>query len=132
MNRSEEIRAILGISRAEFSRRYNIPKRTLEDWDSGKSNAPDYVLDLLERVVREDSKALYALILNTRGVEKVVFVGSRTEASKKEDALRKECRRVDPDGAEMDCYVMSEQEAREREENKKLWDSLTDEEKENS
>lgn len=51
-----EIRAILGISRAEFSRRYEIPIRTIEDWDAGKSNPPDWVLKLLERVVREDAE----------------------------------------------------------------------------
>lgn len=56
MTRSEEIRNILGISRAEFCRRYNIPIRTVENWDSGKQSPPSWVLDLLERVVREDSK----------------------------------------------------------------------------
>ena len=54
MERSEKIRAILGISRAAFSRKYNIPIRTLEDWDAGKKNPPQYVMDLLERVVNED------------------------------------------------------------------------------
>ena len=54
MERSEEIRKILGISRAAFSRKYNIPIRTLEDWDAGKKNPPDYVLDMLERIVNED------------------------------------------------------------------------------
>ena len=54
MERSEEIRKILGISRAAFSRKYNIPLRTLEDWDAGKKNPPEYVMDLLERVVNED------------------------------------------------------------------------------
>jgi DNA-binding transcriptional regulator YiaG len=56
MNRSEEIRAILGISRAEFSRRYNIPVRTLENWDAGIQNPPEYVYELLERAVKEDAK----------------------------------------------------------------------------
>lgn len=52
--RSEEIRGLLGVSRAEFSRRYKIPVRTLEDWDAGKRVPPDWTLDLLERVVRAD------------------------------------------------------------------------------
>lgn len=55
---TREIRALLGISRAEFSRRYGIPIRTIEDWDAGKSNPPDWVLKLLERVVREDADTL--------------------------------------------------------------------------
>lgn len=53
---SREIRAILGISRAEFSRRYGIPVRTLEEWDAGRHMAPEWVMTLLERVVREDAE----------------------------------------------------------------------------
>lgn len=49
-----EIRAILGVSRAEFSRRYEMPIRTLEDWDAGRRQPPEWMLKLLERVVRED------------------------------------------------------------------------------
>ena len=61
MTDSERIREILGISRAEFSRRYNIPIRTLEDWDAGKSTPPTYVISLLEKVVKEDKlKELFA------------------------------------------------------------------------
>lgn len=56
MSRSEEIRAILGIGRAEFSRRYHIPVRTLENWDAEIQNPPEYVLELLERVVKEDAE----------------------------------------------------------------------------
>lgn len=51
-----EMRNYIGVSRAEFSRRYNIPIRTLESWESGKSKCPDYVRQLLERAVLEDSK----------------------------------------------------------------------------
>ena len=53
---SRRIRAILGISRAEFSRRYHIPIRTLEEWDSGKNHPPVYIMELLERAVKEDAK----------------------------------------------------------------------------
>lgn len=56
MTDSERIRKMLGISRAEFSRRYDIPIRTLENWDAGKRLPPDYVIKLLERVVEEDMK----------------------------------------------------------------------------
>ncbi len=54
--KSEEIRSILGISRAEFSRRYEIPIRTIENWDAGKTNPPAWLLKLLERVVRDDAE----------------------------------------------------------------------------
>ena len=49
-----EIREMLSESRAEFSRQYNIPVRTLENWESGKSSSPEYVRQLLEKAVRED------------------------------------------------------------------------------
>ena len=129
MTRSEQIRAILGISRAEFSRRYNIPLRTLEAWDAGVNTPPEYVIDMLERIVKEDKEMTYALILSTRGNEEVVGVGTREEMAKREASLRKECRKVDPDGVEMDCYIISELEAKKREEGRQLWDSLTNEEK---
>lgn len=51
MTRSRQIREMTGLSRVEFSRRYNIPLRTLENWDAGKSEPPAYVLDLLEKVI---------------------------------------------------------------------------------
>lgn len=54
MTESERIRSLLGVSRAEFSRRYNIPIRTLEDWDWGKKTPPKYVMELLERAVLQD------------------------------------------------------------------------------
>ena len=52
--RSQEIREKAGLSRAEFSRRYGIPIRTLENWDTGVNIPPEYVLNLLERVVDSD------------------------------------------------------------------------------
>lgn len=51
-----EIRAILGISRAEFSRRYEIPIRTLEEWDHDQRHPSPWALKLLERVVKEDAE----------------------------------------------------------------------------
>ena len=57
MQESERIRKLLGVSRAEFSRRYHIPIRTLEDWDADRKKPPVYVMELLERAVKEDLKS---------------------------------------------------------------------------
>jgi len=54
MRDSERIRALTGMSRAAFSRKYKIPLRTLEEWDAGRRNPPEYVIMLLERVVNDD------------------------------------------------------------------------------
>jgi DNA-binding transcriptional regulator YiaG len=50
----KEMREFLGISRAEFSRRYHIPARTLEDWEAGKRTPPEYVLELLEFRIKNE------------------------------------------------------------------------------
>ena len=51
---TKEIRGLLGISQAEFSRRYHIPIRTVADWDRGARKPPKWVLEMLERIVKED------------------------------------------------------------------------------
>lgn len=48
------MRKDLNVSRAEFSRRYRIPTRTLEAWEAGDREAPEYVIDLLGRAVYSD------------------------------------------------------------------------------
>ena len=59
----KEMRLLLQVSRTEFSRQYHIPLRTLEDWESGKRNPPNYVLELLERVVKKTQKGVrYGLV----------------------------------------------------------------------
>lgn len=52
----KEMRDLLNVSRAEFSRRYGIPSRTLDDWEKGKRTPPPYLITLLERVVTEDKQ----------------------------------------------------------------------------
>ena len=52
-----EIRTSSGMSRAEFSRTYGIPVRTLEDWESERRQCPRYICQLLDRAVTEDQKS---------------------------------------------------------------------------
>lgn len=51
-----DLRSLIGLSRSEFSRRYGIPIRTMEDWEANRRTPPEYVVSLLERVVKEDIK----------------------------------------------------------------------------
>lgn len=53
---AREIRQLTGLSQDAFSKKYDIPKRTIENWESGNRKAPEYVMQLLERVVKEDFK----------------------------------------------------------------------------
>lgn len=51
-----QMREALGLNKAQFSRQYDIPPRTLESWETGERQPAPYVLKLLERAVREDLK----------------------------------------------------------------------------
>ncbi len=49
-----EMRNKLGDTQAEFSRRYNIPFRTIQNWETGARNPSEYILSLLETNVKDD------------------------------------------------------------------------------
>ena len=57
-NKIKEIRANTGLSQARFGEAYHIPKRTVQDWESGRRTPPDYVVDLLAFKVQDDLKKL--------------------------------------------------------------------------
>ena len=47
IKRLKKIREDLGMNRTEFSHYVDIPLRTLEEWEAGRRQMPDYVLRLL-------------------------------------------------------------------------------------
>lgn len=50
MSRGEkvkELRKKMGMNRAEFCEYFGIPYRTVQDWEAGKRELPDYVLRLM-------------------------------------------------------------------------------------
>ena len=49
----KEIRKLSGMTRAAFAREYNIPLRSIENWEAGVRKCPDYVIQLLEKSVKE-------------------------------------------------------------------------------
>ena len=49
-----EMRTRLGDTQGQFAARYNIPFRTVQNWESGVRTPPDYVMRLLEDRIRED------------------------------------------------------------------------------
>ena len=48
----KEMREKLGLTQEMFAMRYNIPKRTIQNWESGKRNPPPYVLEMLENAIK--------------------------------------------------------------------------------
>lgn len=49
-----EMRTRLGDTQSEFAMRYNIPFRTVQNWEAGVRTPPEYVMRLLENRIRED------------------------------------------------------------------------------
>jgi len=49
-----DMRKQLGDTQSEFARRYNIPFRTIQNWEAGVRKPPEYILELLNARVRED------------------------------------------------------------------------------
>ena len=56
----KELRQISGMTQKEFGEYFEIPKRTIENWDEGKSKCPEYLLKLMEyKLTNEVSIAGY-------------------------------------------------------------------------
>lgn len=47
----KDIRAATGLSQAAFAKRFSIPRRTVENWESGTNTCPVYVRLLLAQAV---------------------------------------------------------------------------------
>lgn len=50
----KEIRKLTGLSAQKFGDKYDIPLRTIQNWEGGVNTPPPYLVKLLERVVKED------------------------------------------------------------------------------
>lgn len=54
MQTIKEIRQSTGLSQAKFGEALNIPTRTLQDWEQGKRQCPEYVAELIAYRVAND------------------------------------------------------------------------------
>lgn len=52
----KDIRSATHLSQASFAEQYNIPKRTIENWESGTRIPPEYIVELLSSKVISDKK----------------------------------------------------------------------------
>lgn len=53
-SRIRELRESTGMSRKEFCQYFQIPYRTVTEWELDNRHAPDYVLRLLEYYIRQE------------------------------------------------------------------------------
>lgn len=50
----KELRSLTGLSQVKFAEKYNIPRRTIENWETDSRKCPEYVMQLLEFKVKAD------------------------------------------------------------------------------
>ena len=69
----KEIRTSTGLSQKKFAEKYNIPRRTIEDWETNKRIPPVYVTDMIEWRINTDMRERtyarlmeYAIRLNAK------------------------------------------------------------------
>ena len=46
-----------GLSQTALSRRFDIPWRTVQNWYAGVRNPPDYVVRMMDEILRNDAQA---------------------------------------------------------------------------
>lgn len=52
----KELRDYLGLSQVNFGKKYNIPMRTIQSWEAGVRECPEYVIVLLNKVIKYELK----------------------------------------------------------------------------
>jgi DNA-binding transcriptional regulator YiaG len=52
----KELRAKSGMTQKQFSEYFGIPRRTIENWESGVNKCPQYLLNLMEYKLDNESK----------------------------------------------------------------------------
>lgn len=127
----KEIREKHGLNKTQLAEISGIPYRTIQNWEAGIRKCPDYVERLLEFYLdhSQNKQQMYNVYLANGLDHMIVFRGEKEEAFNQLESLRKECRRVDPDGATMDCYIRSDEEEKKIEEANALYETLTEAEK---
>lgn len=54
-NRIKELRTATKLSQQKFADLFGIPRRTYQDWEYGKSNCPDYYINLIEYYLKHEN-----------------------------------------------------------------------------
>lgn len=60
----KEIRTEMKLSQQRFGDKFGIPKRTIQDWESGKHKAPDYIIDMINKIVQYEKLAPMAYVFH--------------------------------------------------------------------
>lgn len=47
----KELRNKTKLSQTQFAKRFNIPVATLRDWEQGRRKPPDYVIEMINKIL---------------------------------------------------------------------------------
>jgi DNA-binding transcriptional regulator YiaG len=50
----KEMRTASGMTQQQFSEKLQIPKRSIENWEGGKRECPEYLLHLIEYYLKKE------------------------------------------------------------------------------
>lgn len=56
--RIKELRLKVNMSQSAFAKEFHIPLATLQQWEQGRRVPPDYVCDLIERIMRLEDRII--------------------------------------------------------------------------
>lgn len=75
----KKLRIRTRMTQREFAEYFNIPKRTIENWESGKRTPPPYVVELIEYKIRKEKLGMLRLVEKDHGESKVLVEGTLEE-----------------------------------------------------
>ena len=98
MNKIKEARLKAGLTQKSMSELMEIPKRTIENWESGVNTPPEYVerfilkeLEEIRKKIEMENKDVYVVIETIYPAEgQVVFIGTKLECAEYEEEARRE------------------------------------------
>lgn len=74
-----EVRLNTNMTQKEFAEYFNIPKRTIENWEGEKRTPPEYVLELIKYKTKKERLGMLKLIEKNHGEVKVLKEGTVTQ-----------------------------------------------------
>jgi len=67
----KDIRASTGLSQSKFCEAFNIPLRSLQKWETGERNCPEYVVELIAYRVQNDPRFVLTGLIGEKEAEEI-------------------------------------------------------------
>jgi DNA-binding XRE family transcriptional regulator len=67
----KEIREKSGMNQAQFGRYFEIPYRTIQDWEHGKRKCPEYLLKLMQYKLENEAPTV-------EDIKEMTYIGNNT------------------------------------------------------